>query len=237
MVNYFVWGFCLGFFNQSWNWGWPWWRAGLQNVGSIWVESFLSTVAVMTQACSSHIWLNSTALTSCALCWPWELARGCGKGIVFPNTEALCCLCVIAYTCLCVITLSTQQGRHLWHFGCPQGKVQFGHLVEKVARAAMQLLPCYIIRIWQWWISAAPACLATPADGVHTKIALPKSIKSVNHLIYLDYHENAGNISIFLSFYRIEGILLKIAICKNTLLVSVWPDSCMFVKINVSSNM
>lgn len=146
--------------------------------------------AMMGRACSSHIWLNSTALTSRALSWPWELASGCGKGIVFPSIGALCYLCVIAYTCLCMITLITQQGRHLWHFGCPQGKLKLCHLMEKVVSAAMQFLPHYVIRIWQCWISAATACLASPADGVHTKTALPKS---VNHLVYLDYHESAGN--------------------------------------------
>lgn len=163
VVNYFV---CLGFFNQCWNWSWPWWYAGLQVVGSIRVESFLSIVAVMTRACSSHIWLTSTALTSCALCWPWELARSCGKGIVFPNTGALCCLC----HGLWVITPTTQQGRHLFANtldASGQGAVlPFGG----EGGQSSQLLPCYVIRIWQWWISAAPGCLATPADGVHTKI-------------------------------------------------------------------
>lgn len=97
--------------------------------------------ASMGRACSSHIWLNSMALTSRALSWPWELASGCGKGIVFPNTGALCCLCVIAYMCLCMITLTTQQARHLWHLGCAQGQLQLCHLMEKGGRYSHAVAP------------------------------------------------------------------------------------------------
>lgn len=165
----------------------------------------------MGRARSSHIWLNSAALTSHAWSWPWELASGCGKGIVFPNIAAFRYLCVIAYTCLCMITLTTQQGRHLWRFGCQQGRLQlmlFGG--RKVLSAATQSLPRYVVRIWQCWISAATACLACRADGVRTKTAPPKLVESVNHLVYLDYHESAGTV------YGIKGILLKIACAKIT---------------------
>lgn len=139
VVSDFLWSFCFWllfvfFFNQSWNWGWPWWFARLQDAGSTWVESFLSTVAVMTWACSSHIWMSSTALKSCAFCWLWELARGCGRGIVFPNTGALCCLCVMAYTCLCDPSQHTARKASVTWMA--QGKVQFCHLVGKVVRAA-----------------------------------------------------------------------------------------------------
>lgn len=116
--------------------GWAWRFAGPQDIGSIWVESFLSTVAVVTRACSSHIWLSSTALTSCALCWPWQLPRGWGKGIFFFSISwsPLLSVCDHSHHTARKASLTLRR---------PQGKVQFYHLVEKVLRAAMQLLPCF----------------------------------------------------------------------------------------------
>lgn len=180
--------------------------------------------ASMGRACSSHIWLNSMALTSRALSWPWELASGCGKGIVFPNTGALCCLCVIAYMCLCMITLTTQQARHLWHLGCAQGQLQLCHLMEKGGQYSSP-----IISTWQCWISEATALLPSSADGVHTKTALLKSVNWVNHLVYFDYDKSAGN---SLSKRRFPT---QNSMCKKTLLVSEWPDSCIFVFLLLSN--
>lgn len=226
------WRFFVLFFNQSQNGDWPWWSARLQRTGRVWVESFLLTnctargcdwasmqLAYLAEQSSSDI--SCLKMTLRVGTWLW-------KRVYFSKCwSTLLSMCHSLHVLVCDRAHHTARKTSLtlWIPSGQAAAVSFDGEGGQCSHAVALSL-----HYWDLAVQNPSSYNLRPLQLMMSTPKLSMSVNSINHLVYLDYHESAGN---SLSSRRNPT---QNSMCKKPLLVCIWPYSCILVKVNVSSN-